>query len=295
MNDISIVIKTFERQKALERLLDSVLQQGYGECPILIADDSRTPYKEAICAKYGDAIDTYITLPFDSGLSKGRNELLKRVETKYFVLNDDDFVYDDRTRLEWMHHQLETADLDLLGGVVYEPRLTATLHFDLKHPRRILRSLYHALRSSYKQILGDTEVTKRFYGDISVSDGTVYLKHATNRVASPFARCDFTLNFFMARTASIRDKVGGWHDRLKLQEHWEFFYRAKKNGLKIAHTDHCGVQHLRESDENYDTYRNRHDKYRRLSLDIHGFQHLQIGSSVSIGAQSDNGLQMQKD
>ena len=67
LSDSSLIIKTFERQEALERLLASIAEQGYGSCPVLIADDSEKPYKDAILSTFGDLVDEYIVLPFVQG------------------------------------------------------------------------------------------------------------------------------------------------------------------------------------------------------------------------------------
>lgn len=42
----------------------------------------------------------YYNLEKDCGLSAGRNFLLNKIQTKYFVLADDDFVFDQKTNLE---------------------------------------------------------------------------------------------------------------------------------------------------------------------------------------------------
>jgi len=38
--------------------------------------------------------------------------------------------------------------------------------------------------------------------------------------------------------------MGGWDNNLKLQEHTEFFYRAKLNKLKVAFTNSFSVKHM---------------------------------------------------
>lgn len=44
--------------------------------------------------KFGEYNLQYFDLEKDCGLSAGRNFLLNKVQTKYFVLADDDFVFD---------------------------------------------------------------------------------------------------------------------------------------------------------------------------------------------------------
>ena len=76
--DLTIIIKTFERPHAVKRLFDSI-RIFYSDLPIIIADDSRNPI-----TSLGDA--KIITLPYNVGLSKGRNSLIDIVQTKYFLL-----------------------------------------------------------------------------------------------------------------------------------------------------------------------------------------------------------------
>ena len=78
MEKISIVIKTFERKKALERLLDSI-EKYYPNIPIIIVDDSKNNYSKYILKKFKRLNIKYIVEDFDIGLSKGRNILINNV------------------------------------------------------------------------------------------------------------------------------------------------------------------------------------------------------------------------
>ena len=275
LTDVSLIIKTFERREVLERLLASIAEQGYSGCPVLIADDSEDPYKDAILSTFGDLVDEYIVLPFDTGLSKGRNELLKHVETPYFVLNDDDFVYDERTDLGWMREQLSTRELDVLGGVVYEP-----VQFSLpslRRPRMMLQYISKQLQLLYETMRsGLQEEKQNFFGDIREEGDTLVL--GNKEYSGPLTRCDYCLNFFMADTDAVRERVGGWYAPLKVMEHWEFFYRAKKAGLRIATTEAVGVGHRPVQSKRYSESRlNREQRFRRIGLERHGFRRLVFG------------------
>ena len=61
--------------------------------PIIIADDSNDKYKSQnlkIIEKYKSKTSIeVIDLPFDSGLSKGRNEIVSKCKTKYIMILDD--------------------------------------------------------------------------------------------------------------------------------------------------------------------------------------------------------------
>lgn len=108
-NDVSILIKTFLRPGCCRRLVNSI-RRFYPFVPILIADDSHVPV----------AIDKEVRifhLPFDSGISKGRNVLLGQLETPYFVLCDDDFIFTRNTKLEKLFQAIQRG-ADLAGGQV---------------------------------------------------------------------------------------------------------------------------------------------------------------------------------
>jgi hypothetical protein len=263
-SDVSLIIKTFERQEALERMITSIRTQGYADCPVLIADDSKVPYRDIIIEKYGDIVDEYVVLPFNSGLSKGRNELLNRVETKYFVLNDDDFVYDERTDLAWMHDQLESTDIELLGGLFYDQRTYVP-----KPNASIFRRAWYRL---LREIGAKREFIRRYHGAVRTDGDTIVMEPV--EYCAPVTRCDYTHNFFMADTQAVREKVGGWRDEIKTSwEHWEFFYRAKQAGLRVATTEEVGVSHEDPGDsDRYKTHRmDKADYYQRLSMQEHGF------------------------
>jgi len=119
MRDATIIVKTFERPQCLERLLASIVG-AHWQGPVLIGDDSRRPYRDPILARYGGMVTEYLCMPFDIGSSAGRNLLLKKVATPYFVLCDDDFIFDARTDVNRLRELVETAGLDLVGGVYFD-------------------------------------------------------------------------------------------------------------------------------------------------------------------------------
>jgi len=262
LSDVSLIIKTFERRSALKRLLDSIRAQGYGDCPVLVADDSAPPYRDAILQSYGDVVDQYVVLPHDSGVSKGRNELLKRIDTEYFVINDDDFVYDDRTDLALMRSHLEAGGLDILGGLVFEPRHSALPGWSTPFERckAILRRL----------LTSGGEIPRDWRGDIQ-RDGDTLRLTKSNDWSPPWVPCEFTLQFFLARTDSVWATVGGWAEELKsFGEHWEFFYRVKQADLDVAFTREAGVRHVPISNSEYSEHRfDREERDMQKALALH--------------------------
>ena len=97
MDDVTIAIKTFERPESLKDLLVSI-RKFYPQTPIIVADDSKIPYTPQMARDFSNI--ECISLPFDVGISVGRNAMLKRIKTKYFVLCDDDLLFYEQTMLE---------------------------------------------------------------------------------------------------------------------------------------------------------------------------------------------------
>ncbi len=119
---VTLIVKTFERPKCIERLVYSV-KMKYPNLRIIVADDSRESRPIA-------GVE-HLRLPYDTGASAGRNTALSRVETEFVVTLDDDFVFGNRTNLEKWLNILETTNLDLVGGNVDgHPIYNASLHIE---------------------------------------------------------------------------------------------------------------------------------------------------------------------
>ncbi|XP_077985231.1 beta-1,4 N-acetylgalactosaminyltransferase 1-like [Glandiceps talaboti] len=110
---VTVITKTFERYDAVNRLVES-LNEFYPNLTIVIADDSEEPQRVM-----GKNVKQTI-MPFAEGLFAGRGVALSQVTTKYFVWVDDDFIFSEKTKLEYMLEKLEDsiANLDLVGGTV---------------------------------------------------------------------------------------------------------------------------------------------------------------------------------
>ena len=267
---ITLIVKTFERPACLRQLLTSIREQFGSAYPVLVADDSSQPYRDEILREYDDVVTDYIVLPFNTGVSAGRNALLKRIETEYFVLNDDDFFYGPMTRFDRALSVLNTHDFDILGGPLLEKRRQYLFPIV---PKRFSNFL-HLYRTRWTPNSWVASIKATDDGGIAMSEQTIpTLPHT----------CDLVLNFFIARTEAIREVVGGWAPSLKsIGEHWEFFYRCKKSGLKVGFTDQFSAYH--HAVENNSTYRSfRHDHESAMisrSLQIHGFDYLKRGKRI---------------
>lgn len=181
LSNLSLLIKTFERPYAVKRLVKSI-KRRYPNIKIIVVDDSRKPINI-------DGVKM-IHLPFDSGASLGRNKALEHIDTSYFMLLDDDFVFSRRQRLSELVEEMNRyPQIDILGGRV----------IDL--PLYIIHNFQES--TSCRDSLAKTPI------------GTHY---GENKVVQK------TTNFFIAKTDAIK-KVK-WNESLKTEEHSDFFHRA---------------------------------------------------------------------
>lgn len=106
LSDISIVVKSFLRPDCLHRFLKSVCayeqhyQHKFHEIIVIDDSDEESHQKntQTITALQQSHI-SYHHYSYNSiGLSKGRNTGVKKVQTPYFLLCDDDFMLDPESK-----------------------------------------------------------------------------------------------------------------------------------------------------------------------------------------------------
>ena len=108
VQQVTALVKTFERPQVLRRLVTSI-RRLYPSLRIVVVDDSREPTRLA-------GVET-VAMPYDSGISAGRNEGLKRVATPFVLVLDDDFVFYRRTRLAPALALMQRhPEIDIMGG-----------------------------------------------------------------------------------------------------------------------------------------------------------------------------------
>ena len=199
ISDITIVIKTFERPYAVKRLVRSI-QRRYPRANILVVNDSKNPGKL-------DGAENLI-MPYDTGISAGRNAALDRIKTRYLLTLDNDFVFSRRQKLGYLISQMEEHDnIDILGGRYID------LPFCIIHD----------------------------FQNIPVPS-SVEPKTPLNRMLGENRVVDKVQNYFIARTESVR-RVR-WNNDLKVLEHTEFFARARGQ-ITTAFRDDMLVLHAK--------------------------------------------------
>lgn len=255
LEDVSILIKTLERPVQLINLLHSIQKYKFTG-PIIICDDSRQPYKNRILELFPKLNITYINLPFDAGTAEGRNRMLDHTHTALFVLCDDDFIFEPRTRIPLMRTMLLENSLDILGGVF--------IQYNMKSRVGRLKSVISKFLLKFNLLIPADQIYE-YHAGLELKNNVCRLSKV--KYEDPFTICDLTHNFFIARTDKVK-AFGGWNPILKGGEHQNFFIRAKLKGLKVATTRQCGVIHDRWSPapEVFKQLRERGKDYQKIAL-----------------------------
>jgi len=142
--------------------------------------------------------------------------MLDQFKISFFVLCDDDFVFDRRTRLPLMKSLLQENQLDLLEGVFRQ------------HNRKTRKGIYSVHLNEFLIKLGWVLPAAQFYEDqanFEIETNRISLKKVVYN--EPLTPADLILNFFIARTDKVRS-FGDWNPILKGGEHQNFFLKQKK-------------------------------------------------------------------
>ncbi len=213
MKDVTACVKTFLRDDYLFDCVKS-LRTTYPDMPISVADDGDpSDKKEARLRDMG--VNKYIRLPFNVGLSAGRNVLVDAVDTPYLLLSDDDHLYTQETHVEYLRGLMDIADiaggafLSKDGGV---SRYTSCLR---RNPD------------------GRFDLVGCGWPSFSAHNGIRYLW------------CNVNHNFFVAHTDVVR-RVR-WDENLRIRyEHEDFFMTAWLQKVKIVHCPDVLLLHKKQ-------------------------------------------------
>lgn len=235
IDQCQVVVKSFRRFDCLRRFLDS-LWQFYPGIEVLIADDSLNhgeSYPQFVHRIQDNPLVTWIQLPFDSGLSYGRNQCVNIASKPYIVLCDDDYLITENTRIERMLSVLqESPAISLVAGMIEEDRRV-----------RNWVGTYMIANNSLR--------VSRLKEKFRTAGGVSY------------RRTDVAWNFFVARTESL--KRIPWDNELKIAaEHVDFFISRFRAGEKSAYTPESCVRHLKTRTEKYNGFRERKDKFQAI-------------------------------
>ena len=228
LSDVTIAIKTFERPQSLKRLVQSI-RCFYPSMPIVIADDSETPRPGTV---QGLSPVEYWCLPFDLGVSCGRNLLAGGIGSQYVLMLEDDVEVTEESRIETLMEGVLWNDFDVVGSAPKDPN-GREQHLEA-----------HLLRAGH----------------------TIQVQPV--QTETPTA-VDFTDNCFLARTDTLR--AVRWDDQQKTVDHLDFFLRCQQKGVRVGYVPGFHLLHHSDRSSRYNRFRvERSGYYQQRLLDQWG-------------------------
>jgi len=231
---VAIGIKTFMREDNFFKVIDSIEKHFPLPYRLYIADDSGeiSGEKEYLYQRLRVRGHVIIKLPFNSGLSAGRNAIINKVKEDYILMTDDDIGLTDSVSIENMKKVLDSSeDIGICAGMIYQENGE---YFGGENYSRGLK-----LEIDRKLLF-----RSRAEKNLSKTNGII------------FNYADQVVNFFLAKREVFNDIT--WDSRIKVEyEHVDFFLNLKKTKWRATvclDTKFIHFRSLRE-DSLYNQYR----------------------------------------
>lgn len=246
-NELTIAVKTYVCDPSIVRQVLGLVRSirvNYPKVRVLLANDGPTSLRNAALIK-NDEYTEEVSLPADSGISIGRNLMVNMTTTRYFVLLDDDHVFDEDTDLGIAAEGIGKNDFDIVGIRVRNlPGIEELERISINIPR------YVAKVSKFE----NREVTLCVWNE---NNGP-----GVQKMRVPI-RVDVLHNALIAKVDVLR--AHPWRNELKVNEHMSFFLDARKAGVKVGYLPSVFVHHrARRYSECYKAVRFREESYEKL-------------------------------
>lgn len=246
-NLVTIGIKTYVCDGSILNQLQVLVRSirvHYPKIRVLVANDGPESVADEDFIR-NDPFTEEHKLLRDSGISYGRNYMVNQTSTRYFVLLDDDHVFDDTTNLTALVNGIRKYNFDLVGMRVRNlPGIDELERTGIVIPRYVAE-----IRK-----LEDRELTLCVWNE--------------NKGPSIFGithpiKVDVLHNAFIGSVDVLRKHK--WRNELKVNEHMTFFLDAKDAHLKVGYLPSVFVHHRsRDYSDCYYKVRFREDEYRNL-------------------------------
>jgi glycosyltransferase involved in cell wall biosynthesis len=171
MDSVDILLATYNGEKYLKEQIDSILSQTHTAFRLIVSDDGSTDSTKRILADYKN-IDSRIELHFQEknlGYIKNFEFLLKQVKSKYYMLSDQDDVWDaEKVRISLDTLKREKAVLvfsDLLVVNENLEMINRSFWKMISVERKIMRFHDYRLVYLYNCVTGCTILSESKYID----------------------------------------------------------------------------------------------------------------------------------
>jgi glycosyltransferase involved in cell wall biosynthesis len=233
--DVAIGIKTFLREGNFFRTIQKIKENFPYLYKLYIADDGYiSPKKQGLYEELESQGHEVTCLPFNVGISAGRNHIVKNVKENYIFIMDDDIGIDSPDAIKNMKKVLDSDEnIGVVAGM-----------------------LFHEI--SGKSFANDNYTYRGI--DLSLDRGLLVREasdHPVKKVDGvKYRYADQVVNFFLAKREVFEDVQ--WDARIKVEwEHMDFFLSLKETPWKVAICLDAKATHLhdKERDLEYNQYR----------------------------------------
>lgn len=170
VKDVSIILSTLNREKTLERCINSVIDQSFKNWDLIIVDDGSTDKSQTIIKKYTKLLDNiYCIKQPNKGQSIARNNAAKIAKSNYLTFIDSDDHYLSN-HIEYRIQQATcNPNIDLFYGgfeIIGDPYVVCKYNHNKKihlHSTTITGTLF-VKRSLFYQLNGFKHIN---YGEDS--------------------------------------------------------------------------------------------------------------------------------
>ena len=114
MEQVSIIIPTYNRADVIGNSIQSVLNQTYEQYELLIVDDGSTDDTELVIEQINDKRIRYIKLPENKGVAAARNEGIRQSKYDYIAFQDSDDYWKKEKLEKQMNFLTAMPDIGLL-------------------------------------------------------------------------------------------------------------------------------------------------------------------------------------
>tara|TARA_R110002051_G_scaffold310739_1_gene384117 strand:+ start:2559 stop:3212 length:654 start_codon:yes stop_codon:yes gene_type:complete len=169
---ISILLATYNGEKYIKKSIDSIVNQTFTDWKLLVGFNGTTDSSKQIVESYNDdRIFVYDYLD-DKGKAKTLNKLLKKVNTPWCAMQDDDDVW----HKEKLEKQLALKDkYDVIGSFICyidsEDNFGQSLTLETESPLIKQKSLSGSNQIANSSAIFKTEIARRVGGWDESLDG----------------------------------------------------------------------------------------------------------------------------
>ena len=200
----------YNKEKYLEKCLDSILGQTYRDLEIILVDDGSTDGSLSICCRYAEKDGRVrVYAKENGGVSSARNLGLEKSTGSYIAFVDpDDFIhleFVERLKKALVQTGAEIAYCKMLdiweNSVEIAPKNTDRIHILEAKQYNWFASEAHAVACGavyQKSCIGDT----RFLNDLKIGEDTLFLAGCIKN-ATKIVRLESKLYFYCRNDESV--------------------------------------------------------------------------------------------